>query len=101
MHEWLEEDQTVDWSLHSCSGDTTVGLNGKIDKWDNDGNVTLGTLTIGGNDLGFSDLVYSCVITPNNGRLGSTERANCVNAENKARKHMRDGGENGLRAKLR
>lgn len=61
----------------------------------------IGTLSIGGNDLGFSDLVWYCVITPNTARLGSTNRANCVEAENKARDLMNNQGADGMRAKLR
>jgi hypothetical protein len=62
---------------------------------------TLGTLTIGGNDLGFSDLVYNCVITPNTARLGSTNRANCLDNEKTANDHMDDESSSGLRVRLK
>jgi len=86
-----------------CSGDTLIGLNRQIDGWNvkhqNESNV--GTVSIGGNDVGFSDLVWYCIITPNTARWGSTNRANCVDAEKKARSLMQDKSGNGLQAKLK
>ena len=58
-------------------------------------------LTVGGNDVGFSDLVYYCVITPNTAHLPSTNRQYCLDAENKAINYMDDSSGNGLRAKLK
>ncbi|KAJ5824723.1 esterase family protein [Penicillium robsamsonii] len=55
---------------------------------------------MGGNDLGFSDIVWYCIITPNTARWGSTDRKNCVAAEDRARALMNDQGESGLRYKL-
>lgn len=66
------------------------GLNHQIDKWDNMDQATIGTVTIGGNDLGFTDLAYYCVITPNTFSLGSTNRKNCVEAEQKANAGLLD-----------
>ncbi|KAF3920067.1 hypothetical protein AA313_de0200233 [Arthrobotrys entomopaga] len=99
LYQWLN-DNSISYERHSCSGDTTDGLNNQIQKWNNAAVSSVGTVTIGGNDLGFSDLVYYCVITPNTARLGSTNRANCVDAENKARAHMTDSSDQGLQAKF-
>lgn len=95
-------DESISYERKSCSGDTTDGLYNHIDAWNNAGQVSVVTLTMGGNDLGFADLVYYCVITPNTAQpLGSVNRKWCVDAENKARDHMNVVTENGLRAKLK
>jgi hypothetical protein len=97
----LPNKDSISYERHSCSGDTVQGLNGQIDKWSNPDKANVGTVTIGGNDVGFSDLVYYCVLTPNTARLGSTNRANCEDSEKKARQIMADEGPDGLRAKLK
>ncbi|KAK8026491.1 hypothetical protein PG991_003547 [Apiospora marii] len=100
LYDWVG-DSNIPFERKVCSGDTTEGLSGKIDDWSNHDVANIGTLSIGGNDLGFSDLVWYCVITPNTARLGSTNRRNCVDAENKARDLMNNQGADGMRAKLR
>ncbi|KAH8903035.1 SGNH hydrolase [Coniochaeta sp. PMI_546] len=98
----LLNDKSISYERRSCSGDTTDGLYNKIDAWGNAAQVTVATLTMGGNDLGFADLVYYCVITPNTAQpFGSVNRKWCVDAENKARDHMNDMSDNGLRARLK
>ncbi|KAL3965689.1 hypothetical protein ACCO45_002693 [Purpureocillium lilacinum] len=91
----------LDYQQLSCSGDTLDGLAGQIDKWSNQNIATFGTLTIGGNDLGFSDLVANCVITPFTWRGGSANRASCLDVQNKARGYLQDSSDNGLRANLK
>ncbi|OLN96838.1 Mutanase Pc12g07500-like protein 1 [Colletotrichum chlorophyti] len=92
---------SIPYQRLSCSGDTTDGLNAQIDKWTGADQVDLVTLTMGGNDLGFSDLVYYCVITPNTWRWGSSNRNWCAEAKKKARDHMADTSSNGLQARLK
>ncbi|KAL4747545.1 SGNH hydrolase-type esterase domain-containing protein [Aspergillus terricola var. indicus] len=84
-----------------CSGDTTIGLARQIREWSSASTATIATLTIGGNDLGFSDLVRNCVITPNTAHFGSYYRQKCIEAEDKARAPMQDTGAQGLRSKLK
>ncbi|KAJ6437406.1 histone H2b [Purpureocillium lavendulum] len=91
----------LDYQQLSCSGDTLDGLAGQVDRWSNQDKATLGTLTIGGNDVGFSDLVANCVITPFTWRGGSATRAACLDVQAKARGYMHDSSDNGLRAKLK
>jgi hypothetical protein len=55
---------------------------------------------MGGNDLGFADLVYYSVITPNTITSGSSNRGNCVATENKARAYITDMSTDGLRTKF-
>ncbi|KAL0939950.1 Mutanase Pc12g07500-like protein 1 [Colletotrichum truncatum] len=92
---------SIPYQRLSCSGDTTDGLNAQIDKWTGADQVDLVTLTMGGNDLGFSDLVYYCVVTPNTWRWGSSNRNWCAEAKKKARDHMADTSSNGLQARLK
>ncbi|KAK3937884.1 Mutanase Pc12g07500-like protein 1 [Diplogelasinospora grovesii] len=94
-------DSSISYERHSCSGDTTDGLLAQIDKWTNAAQTNLVTLTMGGNDLDFSDLVYYCLITPNTATLSSWTRQSCVGTENKAIAHMEDLTDTGLRAKLK
>ncbi|KAL6229273.1 SGNH hydrolase-type esterase domain-containing protein [Aspergillus navahoensis] len=97
----------------ACSGDTTVELDSKISDWiahpkstDPDPKDTkLITLSIGGNDVFFSELVKACVFTMGMavGRpLYSKEgyRTDCENVEAKAITHMKDTGSSGLPARL-
>ncbi|KAH6842747.1 mutanase [Chaetomium sp. MPI-CAGE-AT-0009] len=96
------DDNSLSYERLSCSGDTTDGLYGQIERWSNAPQVTVATLTIGGNDLDFSNLVYYCVITPNNFQwFSGYNRYWCVDYEKKARDHMNDLSDKGLRARLK
>lgn len=55
------------------------GKNSQIDKWTNPGNTDLATITIGGNDIGFYDVLTACVI-----RVGGIFAGNCQKAIDKA-----------------
>ena len=88
----------VEYQELVCSGDTTVGLNRQIDAWANPGNADLATVSMGGNDLEFSDLLWYCVLTPN--PLAIDNPRNCDNTKDMARNLMSDETENGLAAKL-
>jgi hypothetical protein len=101
LYQWLPDNGGISYERHSCSGDTIDGLNGQVGKWGNMGMATVGTLTIGGNDVGFSDLVYYCVITPNTWYWPEQNRKYCLDAEKKANDFMDDSSTNGLRAKLK
>jgi hypothetical protein len=94
-------DNKMPFEKKVCSGDTTTGLDRQIEEWKDPGKANVGTVSIGGNDLGFSDMAWYCILTPNTGHFGFTNRADCINAENKARRLMRDEGANGLKAKLK
>ncbi|KAI9890439.1 MAG: hypothetical protein M1814_003923 [Vezdaea aestivalis] len=88
----------IDFQRRVCSGDTTVGLNRQIDEWTNPKKADLATVSIGGNDVGFSNLTWHCIMTPN--FLDDDSKAKCETAKNVARKLMDDPGESGLRSKL-
>ncbi|KAF2729342.1 SGNH hydrolase [Polyplosphaeria fusca] len=100
LRKWFDDDSKA-YERKVCSGDTTKGLNRQIDEWADPSKATLGTVSISGNDVGFSDLVWYCIITPNTARLGSTNRKNCEDAEQRARDMMNDQGGDGLKAKLK
>jgi hypothetical protein len=95
------QDSSVSIEKKVCSGDTTTGLGRQIQEWSSQSSANLATLTMGGNDLGFSDIVWNCIVTPATWHYGSTYRQWCVDAEDKARALMNDQGENGLRYKLK
>lgn len=96
------DDKSISYERRSCSGDTTDGLYVQIDGWGNAAQASVVTLTMGGNDLNFSDLVYYCVVTPNTAQLvGALNRKWCVEAEDRARNHMEDLSDKGLRARLK
>ncbi|KAJ0382123.1 hypothetical protein COL922a_013189 [Colletotrichum nupharicola] len=100
IYKWLND--SIAWEgPKSCSGDTTVELMQKLDAWSTAADTNVVTLTIGGNDLGFSDLVWYCIITPNTARLGSTNRKNCEKAQKKAFAMIQDQGDDGFKAKLK
>ena len=99
LYKWFNVDK-LPLEKKVCSGDTTKGLNRQINEWKDPSVPNVGTVSMGGNDLGFSDLVWYCVITPNTARLGSTNRKNCLDAQDKAKKMMGDVSNEGLRNKL-
>jgi hypothetical protein len=101
LHQWLPNNGGISYERLSCSGDTIDGLNGQVGKWSNMDRATIGTLTIGGNDLGFSDLVYYCILTPNTWHSKQSDRQYCLDAEKKANDYMDDSSSNGLRNKLK
>lgn len=98
-------DSSLPYERRSCSGDTTDGLYAQIEGWSNAPQVNVVTLTIGGNDLGFSDLVKDCVVSwgshPSLVNTGAALRKSCLEDETKARDHMNDLSENGLRARMK
>ncbi|KAJ5797259.1 uncharacterized protein N7518_005799 [Penicillium psychrosexuale] len=98
---WLDAEKLT-YESHACSGDTTVGLNGQIDTWlHNDPKSTnIGTLTMGGNDVGFSDLVRNYIITSGWYDI-DTYRKSCLEAESKALDYIYNSGDGRLGAKLR
>ncbi|KAL2128447.1 hypothetical protein VTI74DRAFT_9185 [Chaetomium olivicolor] len=94
-------DSSLPYERRSCSGDTTDGLYGQIDGWGNAPEVNVVTLTIGGNDLGFSTLVKECVISWGVFTTGGGLRERCLKAEDATRAHMTDLSDNELRARLK
>lgn len=84
-----------------CSGDTTTGLERQIKEWKSASTVDFATLTMGGNDLGFSDIAWYCIVTPWPMRNIPAYRKLCVDSESKARSLLNDQGESGMRHKLR
>lgn len=90
----------IPYQRKACSGDTTKGLNRQIDEWKDPARASIGTVSIGGNNIGFTDLVWYCILTPNTGHSSDATRARCLEAEKKARDMIRDDGENGIKAKL-
>jgi lysophospholipase L1-like esterase len=100
LYKWTNNDQ-VDFQRKVCSGDTTVGLNRQIDEWNNPRKADVATISTGGNDLGFSDMVWYCVLTPNTAELPPTTRQKCTEAKDKAKRLMEDTGDDGLRNKLK
>lgn len=65
-----------------CSGDTTTGLNRQIDEWKDPENADIATVAMGGNDLGFSDIVMNCILVPEL-HWQSTYRQRCKSAKRK------------------
>lgn len=99
LYEWFD-DSTIPMENKACSGDTLTGLARQIKEWRNPKGTSLGTLTIGGNDIGFERLVRSCVLTPNNNILAHN-RGNCEKYEAAARAMLEDTSSSGLRYKLK
>ncbi|KAF2106051.1 SGNH hydrolase-type esterase domain-containing protein, partial [Lophiotrema nucula] len=92
------QDNSIDYQRMVCYGATIVGLNRQIDEWKTPEHADIATVSMGGNDLGFSHLVYHCITTPNPFRW--VNRGKCVEAQNLANTLLNDVGANGLRANL-
>ncbi|KJY00692.1 hypothetical protein TI39_contig316g00001 [Zymoseptoria brevis] len=93
------DDPNIDYQRRMCSGDTTVGLDRQIKEWKNPEKADVATLTIGGNDLGFSDIVSLCVLSFTWDYITSLT-TRCNDAKKKARQLMRDTSDNGIGTRL-
>lgn len=89
----------VDFQRKVCSGDTTTGLNRQIDEWQTPTKADIATVSMGGNDLYFSDIVWYCILTPNG--LVFDVKPHCNDAKDVAKHIMEDSGDGGLRSKLK
>lgn len=89
----------IDYQRKMCSGDTTTGFNRQIDEWENPENADIATVTMGGNDLGFSDIVTNCVLVPSY-HWASTYSKRCKAAKEKANRILEDDSEDGIGPKL-
>jgi hypothetical protein len=101
LNTWLRDTETFDYEIHACSGDTTDGLNHQIDEWlkGNPKSTTMGTLTIGGNDVGFSELVRNCFLIIWYSSIDSY-RQSCIDSESRAWDLMQTPGDTGIEGKL-
>jgi hypothetical protein len=89
----------IDYQRKMCSGDTTTGLNRQIKEWTNPQNADIATVTMGGNDLGFSEIVKFCVIRFSFWSTGYVNKM-CKQAKDKANAMMNDAGKDGIGYKL-
>lgn len=94
----------IDYQRKMCSGDTTVGLNRQIDEWSNPERADIATVTAGGNDVGFTDILWYCVLAVDAHiilwHFPSYYKKYCNEMKEKGRRMMEDSSENGLKAKL-
>jgi hypothetical protein len=97
INKWTNN-PNVDYQERVCSGDTTVGLNGQIRAWTNPSKTNVATVSIGGNDLGFSDLAWYCVLTPTGHQQENS--AKCEEKKAAATQLLTDTGPNGMGVKL-
>ena len=97
---WTNND-AVAFQQKACSGDTTIGLNRQIDEWTDPQQADVATVSMGGNDLKFSDLAWWCILTPTTWRLPATNKRYCNKAMDAAMKLMSDTSADGLTEKLK
>ncbi|KAJ5827408.1 hypothetical protein N7447_004171 [Penicillium robsamsonii] len=88
-----------DYQNLACSGDTVAGLYDKLHGWQNPAVDSLATMTIGGNDLDFSNIVKHCLLRYYNSALG-WDAAWCSHYKSAAKKLMADTGADGLQYKF-
>lgn len=88
-----------DYQNLACSGDTVAGLYDKLHGWQNPTGDSLATMTIGGNDLGFADIVKYCILRYWNSVKG-WDAYGCYRVKNAAKSLMADTGADGLQYKL-
>ncbi|KAK1757778.1 family 71 glycosyl hydrolase [Echria macrotheca] len=91
----------ITYQRHSCSGDTLDGLNRQVSSWTNPSTFNVGTITIGGNDLGFGDLVQHCVLRPKAFLTPAEDAALCDEKKQKARSKLADQSRLGIQWSLR
>jgi lysophospholipase L1-like esterase len=92
-------DPSIDYQNHACSGDTTVGINRQIDEWTRPEKADVATMSVGGNDVGFSTIVRYCILQL--APFGDDKmRDMCDGFINDAKNHIADNSSNGLISKL-
>lgn len=97
LHDSFEEG--FDYQNLACSGDTVAGLYDKLHGWQNPTGDSFATMTIGGNDVGFSDIVKHCILRYWNAPIG-WDAPWCYKYKRDARNLMADTGADGLQYKL-
>ncbi|RAH62699.1 SGNH hydrolase [Aspergillus piperis CBS 112811] len=93
-------DSSIPFSNYARSGDTTTGLINQVKKWKDTTSPNIGTLTVGGNDVGFSDIIRNC-ITWETFHDAEEFRAWCEQKKDKARSILSDTSSAGVRNKLK
>jgi lysophospholipase L1-like esterase len=88
-----------DYQNLACSGDTVAGLYDKLHGWQNPTIDSLATMTIGGNDLGFSNIIKHCILRYFNSVIG-WDAGWCSHYKSAAKSFMADTGADGLQYKL-
>ena len=81
-------DGDIDFQNYPCSGAVVGdvlqgGEKSQIDKWTNVGNADVATLSIGGNDIGFYDILTACVL-----RVGQEFSGDCAEQVRLAREKI-------------
>lgn len=101
MYSWLSThgSPSMNHKTVACSGDTTDGVAKQIENWSDADNYDVITLSVGGNDIGFSTLVYYCILTPSYSAIRDAEL--CAAAKQDARDLISDTSENGLGYQLK
>ncbi|OGE47618.1 hypothetical protein PENARI_c040G05131 [Penicillium arizonense] len=84
-----------DYQNLACSGDTVAGLYDKLHGWQNPTVDSLATMTIGGNDLDFSNIVKHCILRYFRALVG-WDAAWCSHYKSAAKSLMADTGADGL-----
>lgn len=96
LYQWTNNPD-VDYQQHACSGDEVTGLERQINEWSDAGKANVATLSIGGNDLQFSDLVKYCILTLD---VSYDYRSDCVEKQVAAYAMLNNDNPNGLGANL-
>jgi lysophospholipase L1-like esterase len=93
-------DSSIPFENYACSGDTTTGLANQVKRWTDTTSPNIGTVTIGGNDVGFSDIIRNCLLRE---MPWSTQwyEAECEANKETARLIMNDTSSTGLTYKLK
>ena len=93
-------DLTIDYQRKMCSGDTTTGFNRQIDEWTRSELADIATVTMSGNEVGFSDIVLNCILVPWSWPFAPDYSAECDKAKATARSRMQDKSDSGIGPKL-
>ncbi|RAL13202.1 SGNH/GDSL hydrolase family protein [Aspergillus homomorphus CBS 101889] len=94
-------DSSIPFANYACSGDTTTGLANQVKKWKDTISPNLGTLTMGGNDVGFSDIIRNCITWELPTGYPAWFQAQCEVVKDKARSILSDTSSLGMRNKLK
>ncbi|RAH70323.1 mutanase [Aspergillus aculeatinus CBS 121060] len=94
-------DSSIPFANYACSGDTTTGLANQVKKWKDTSSFNLATLTLGGNDVGFSDIIRNCITWELPWGYTAMFQARCEEVKDKARSILSDTSSSGMRNKLK
>lgn len=94
------DDTDIPFQNLACSGDEISGLRDKLKRWTNIDRTSVVTVTVGGNDVGFADIIKHCILRWQPWSFAPWDNYFCARYKQAAWNLMTDRSDKGLQAQL-